>query len=64
MFVSKNGDSSKTERAPRRMFAVIFKKKNVVGERHQEVLMTNYTLRFYNYIFKNFTLSGDCGEET
>ena len=32
-----------------RMFAAIFKKKNVLGKKHQEVLMANYT---------------DCGLET
>ena len=35
------------KRAPRHMCAAIFKKKNVVGEKHQKVLMVNYTLRFF-----------------
>ena len=43
------------------MFAAIFKKKNVVGEKkHQEVLMANYTLRFYIYILLKFHIMGDC----
>ena len=66
---TKNEDSNKTEilfmeRAPRQMFAAIFKKNNVVGgkaSRSAYDLLYPSILKLYPLIIH---IMGDCGEET